>query len=336
MKRILVVCKNFPYILGGAERSLLEELKKRDNCFFTFVNLKRNSSCFSLDYFHPYTQIYVNDYLKFESFEHLEYFYNKKMLLKFLNNLPGEFDEVITQGLWAPIAISYANSKGVSSTYYLRDESSLNIFRNYHVGAKYYIKNLKDSIVKFFQLVYCRDNSVALHLANTLISNSKFIQSEVLRLFNVKSTVVYPYVDVDGLLANYNVLSKATNCTKGVVLIGDSALKGVDIFLSLAKDLPQIQFYIFGKNTSFKSDLVNVKHMGWSSDNCYPFIYADVVLVPSKWHEAFGRVAVESKTLGIPVIVANRGGLPEAVNYDLQSIAVNDSDFKLKLLQILQ
>jgi glycosyltransferase involved in cell wall biosynthesis len=38
-----------------------------------------------------------------------------------------------------------------------------------------------------------------------------------------------------------------------------------------------------------------------------------ILLVPSLWEEAYGRVATEAQLSGIPVITSNRGGLPEAV-----------------------
>jgi glycosyltransferase involved in cell wall biosynthesis len=39
----------------------------------------------------------------------------------------------------------------------------------------------------------------------------------------------------------------------------------------------------------------------------------DVLVVPSVWHEPFGRVVIESFAHGVPVIAARRGGLPEIV-----------------------
>jgi glycosyltransferase involved in cell wall biosynthesis len=38
----------------------------------------------------------------------------------------------------------------------------------------------------------------------------------------------------------------------------------------------------------------------------------DVVLIPSKWMEPFGRVAVEVGRRGLPMLISPVGGLPEA------------------------
>lgn len=38
-----------------------------------------------------------------------------------------------------------------------------------------------------------------------------------------------------------------------------------------------------------------------------------ILLAPSKWEEAWGRVASEAHCSGIPVLGSTRGGLPEAI-----------------------
>ncbi len=43
------------------------------------------------------------------------------------------------------------------------------------------------------------------------------------------------------------------------------------------------------------------------------FEQIDVLVVPSLWHEPFGRVAIEANAWGIPVVASRRGGLPEIV-----------------------
>ncbi|WP_324715309.1 glycosyltransferase family 4 protein [Carboxydochorda subterranea] len=41
----------------------------------------------------------------------------------------------------------------------------------------------------------------------------------------------------------------------------------------------------------------------------------DVLVVPSLWHEPFGRVVVEAYAHGVPVVAARRGALPELVEH---------------------
>lgn len=57
----------------------------------------------------------------------------------------------------------------------------------------------------------------------------------------------------------------------------------------------------------------NVKFVG-QVDGPFEFLSEiDVLIVPSLWHEPFGRVSIEAQMMGVPVIVSNRGGLPETV-----------------------
>lgn len=45
-----------------------------------------------------------------------------------------------------------------------------------------------------------------------------------------------------------------------------------------------------------------------------PFFHCiDILIVPSRWHEPFGRVTVEAYSHGIPVVGAKSGGIPEII-----------------------
>ena len=53
---------------------------------------------------------------------------------------------------------------------------------------------------------------------------------------------------------------------------------------------------------------------------------ADVVLVPSLVGEGFGLVAAESMALGTPVVVSDRGALPEVVEHGVSGLVVEAGD----------
>lgn len=53
------------------------------------------------------------------------------------------------------------------------------------------------------------------------------------------------------------------------------------------------------------------------------FEAADIVLVPSIGHEAFGLVNVEAMACGVPVIATNIGGMPEVIQHGLTGYLVN-------------
>jgi glycosyltransferase involved in cell wall biosynthesis len=60
--------------------------------------------------------------------------------------------------------------------------------------------------------------------------------------------------------------------------------------------------------------LRNLYRMANTPDPRQFYRLSRVVLMPSLWQEAFGRVAVEALLNGIPVLASRRGGLPEALN----------------------
>lgn len=63
----------------------------------------------------------------------------------------------------------------------------------------------------------------------------------------------------------------------------------------------------------------------------------DVLVVPSLWHEPFGRVAIEALAWGIPVIASQRGGLPEIVQPGVNGwlFEPNGSDSLTRILREL-
>lgn len=54
-----------------------------------------------------------------------------------------------------------------------------------------------------------------------------------------------------------------------------------------------------------------------------PMVKADLVVMPSLY-EPLGMSQIEALGLGVPVMVSNRGGLPETVRQDISGVVVND------------
>lgn len=55
-----------------------------------------------------------------------------------------------------------------------------------------------------------------------------------------------------------------------------------------------------------------VSFVGWHESRDF-LRRLDLLLVPSRWQEPFGRIVVEAYSVGLPVICLRRGGLPELV-----------------------
>ena len=110
----------------------------------------------------------------------------------------------------------------------------------------------------------------------------------------------------------------------------DLAVEAVSI---LSKKYPDIKLIIAG-NGPAKDDLIqlteklgiqkNVDFLGWVNPDEIPNIInrSSIVIVPSRWKEAFGLVALQAMQLGRPVIAANSGGLPEIIKHNSNGILV--------------
>lgn len=112
-----------------------------------------------------------------------------------------------------------------------------------------------------------------------------------------------------------------------VLMIGTSAEKGFEVFLELSRRFPGLDFVAVGDGQIENGESVskgNLTRHGWISMT--PDFYSDVdlVLVPSKSEEAFGRVSVEALFNGKFVLVSDRGGLPETVGHQSDLIVSAD------------
>lgn len=101
------------------------------------------------------------------------------------------------------------------------------------------------------------------------------------------------------------------------------AVKGVRELLNAARiSGREIVYLIIGDGpmaiqvARFAEKHKNIIFVGRVDNNKLPEYYsnADVILVPSTHEEGFGRVILESLSCGTPVVAANRGGIPEAVD----------------------
>lgn len=95
--------------------------------------------------------------------------------------------------------------------------------------------------------------------------------------------------------------------SKGIKMLAD-AFHNSDIPLLLGgKGNAKILKYIAELNAP------NIRHLGYVRPGEF-FRKIDILIVPSLWHEPFGRVVIEAYGYGIPVLVSDRGGLGELVD----------------------
>ncbi len=103
-----------------------------------------------------------------------------------------------------------------------------------------------------------------------------------------------------------------------VTLVNPCAVKGISIFLDLAKRFPAALFAAvptWGTNENDRAALAALPNVRLLDpvDNIDDLLARTrVLLVPSLWAEARSRIVVEAMLRGIPVLGSNVGGIPEA------------------------
>ncbi len=117
--------------------------------------------------------------------------------------------------------------------------------------------------------------------------------------------------------------------------------KGFDIMIKAFKIIrqqyPQVQLILAGdgpekKELELLATSFGIKEYvdftGWVSPDQVPELInqSTIVVVPSRWEEPFGLVAVEAALLGRPVIAANVGGLKEIIKNESTGLLFKKED----------
>ena len=148
------------------------------------------------------------------------------------------------------------------------------------------------------------------------IANSKYTAEQFAKKYGIQTTeIIPPSINPN----DYRVPRKG----KYVLMINPVVEKGVDLTLELARRLPNIPFVLqeaweIDDKTKNKinvaiNQLDNIKLQPKCDDMKPVYSGARVLIAPSQWEEAWGRVVSEAQVSGIPVIASNTGGLPESV-----------------------
>jgi glycosyltransferase involved in cell wall biosynthesis len=146
-------------------------------------------------------------------------------------------------------------------------------------------------------------------------ANSNFTAERIFNSLNIVCPVIPPLIRTDRYITNTS--------RKHVTFVNPHPFKGCEIVVQLAKLNPLIPFVFqeaWPLTDEYKSELLgklkeirNVEFRAPTSDMRTLYSTTKVLIMPSQYEEAWGRVANEAQLSGIPVIASNRGGIPQAV-----------------------
>src|SRR3954469_23068110 len=103
-----------------------------------------------------------------------------------------------------------------------------------------------------------------------------------------------------------------------ISMINPCAVKGISIFLDLARRLPAHDFGVvlgWGTTSEDRHELLrlgNVRILPNARDIEDILARIRILLMPSLWYEGFGLIVMEAMLRGIPVVASDSGGLKEA------------------------
>lgn len=142
----------------------------------------------------------------------------------------------------------------------------------------------------------------------SIVAPSQFIADAV------SSSGLGPCKVFGNAFSRHAILNKKIK-PKYITFINPHPMKGVEIFLEIARRLPHRKFQAirgWPYPPNFNCDLPNVIVRPFTPDMAGVWHETALLLVPSLCHEAFGRVVIEAQLNGIPVVAHDIGGLSEA------------------------
>jgi glycosyltransferase involved in cell wall biosynthesis len=315
MKTIAIFSKFFGYDVGGAERSVIELLKAEEARGHRIVavvvaGVKGFSTEVRRMPLPPSWEVRECTLpADFSMFRFVEYALNRAAAGR-VAGLLKDVDVLYAYGTMAPAVINAFQGQTV---YLARDEYGVGWNVNYHKGLRRWVQAAYNITQAPLRALWLRDLRAAASRSR-MIGNSRFIATELGKLAPGKPVEIqHSTVDVSSLRADYDAAAVKQSDPKGVVIIGDSVLKGGDIVRHVAERMPGTPFYLFDRACQHAHNEGNLHFMPWQTPG-EVYSRARVTMVPSRWAEAFPRAIIESQFLGIPVVASARGGIPEAIS----------------------
>jgi len=159
-----------------------------------------------------------------------------------------------------------------------------------------------------------REKTERLKQVDAVVGVSRYV-ADYVRRWGGMAAEALPISPLEG--GPYRALGRWDN--EFVTMVNPCAVKGIAIFLALADALPEVRFAAVPTWGTTPADLAalrsrrNVSVLEPADDVERILERTRVLLVPSLWAEARGRIIVEAWLRGVPVLASSVGGIPEAM-----------------------
>jgi glycosyltransferase involved in cell wall biosynthesis len=148
------------------------------------------------------------------------------------------------------------------------------------------------------------------------LANSVFTAAQIMQAADVAPPpVIRPLIDPE--------LYRTRRSPSNVLYVNTHPRKGVEVAFAIAQARPDVHFDFVCYWTESAESRRRLQERAQAAGNItlHPptndmrplYGRARLLLAPSQWREAWGRVATEAQVNGIPVLASARGGLPESV-----------------------
>ena len=184
----------------------------------------------------------------------------------------------------------------------------LHVARNWDIPVLHFVRDVLNPV-----------NFFALGIPQSMIGprlcvvNSEFVGEYVRSHFPTDTVTIYPLVHLIGDLEEKN-----TGPRKRIVFVNPIPSKGGDVMYQVARELTEFEFELvpgWGMECGPEwLEIPNIIIHSWPvSDMGTVMARADLVVVPSQSHEAFGRTGIEAQIAGTPVVASGHSGIREAL-----------------------
>lgn len=306
MKKIAIFGVNAQYKVGGTEVCINQIYNHFKNEYD--IEIISGSRCVYEKFEkYDYKKLTLIKLVNIKYFSYLNNFINYFIIYNFFKK--NDYDIVFSNGSTSIAATNAIVSKKGKSIYFIHDEFSLNKRPEYgalkSLKKKYFRLGRKVIDYPFF-IFHCFQNSKALKNSDAVIANSSYIASLLVKQEDINPFVIYPFTRTKDKKIKTQVYKKY------ITMVGSGEVKGIKTFLEIASLMPNEQFRVIGRGLEVKQ-IENVLFHPFFDDVSEMYANTKLLLVPSIWQEAFGKVSLEAASYKIPVLVSNRGGLPETV-----------------------